>query len=100
MKPSEFFRRWGEGIKNLTPRQQVGGRIVGTWGSIVGLILAWVVLLSRGVWYFSVVLFFAIFLQVIGLIGSYQQYREQIKVESQMQTSLDDLKKQLEQEVK
>lgn len=86
MKPREFFKRWGEGIKNLSPRQQLQSRLVGTIGTVVGLLLAWVVMLTKGMWYFSIIMFFAIFLQVISLIGTRQQYVAMVEMEKQMES--------------
>jgi predicted tellurium resistance membrane protein TerC len=81
MNPVEFFKRWKQGMDNLTPKQQSQAKLVGIRGSIIGLGLAWIVMLTRGMWYFSVVMFFAIWLQVIALIGAKQQHKVLLKLE-------------------
>jgi len=68
------WQRFKEGMKNLTPAQQLHGQLVGYIGTTLGLILAWVVMLFNRMWYFSVVMFFAIWLNVIAYIGAKQKY--------------------------
>jgi len=74
MNPQEFTSRWIEGIKNITPLQQLKAKCTGTIGSIIGLLLAGVVMTIRGMWYFLLFMFFIIFLQIIQYIGLRQQY--------------------------
>lgn len=74
------WQRFKEGMKNLTPAQQLHGQIIGNIGSIIGLILAWAVMLTKGVWYFSIVMFFAIWITVITYIGNKQKYKEMCKM--------------------
>lgn len=81
MKPREFFRKWKEGIDNVTPKQQAKGKLIGIKGSIVGLLLAWAVMTIRGLWYFGIVMFFAIWMQVIAYIGTKQQYKTIVESE-------------------
>lgn len=69
-----FFKRWKKGIETLPPEKQIHAQMVGHIGSVVGLTIAIVVMLIRGVWYFSVFLFFIIWLQVVSYIGAKQKY--------------------------
>jgi len=79
------LQRWKNLIKNpklakdimlnITPLQQLHARLIGTIGTIAGLIFAWVFMIVIGkMWYFSIVMFFGLFLSVISYIGIRQQY--------------------------
>lgn len=76
MRLREFFRRWGEGIKNLSPRRQLESKIVGLWGTIAGIVLGGTILTIQGNWYFILLFGFMIFMQLIELISTYQQLRQ------------------------
>ena len=69
-----FFKKWKEGIKNLTPLQQLRAKIIGTIGGTVGLILALVTLIMQRLWGFAIFIFFIIFIQGVSLISLLQQY--------------------------
>ena len=84
MNPNEFMRRWIEGMKNLTPTQQLHGRMIGTVGGIVGLTLALITLLYRRTWGFSIFIFFVIWIQVISYIGIRQQYIATQKIQEEI----------------
>ena len=83
--PKEFFRRWGEGIKNLTPAQQLHAKLVGQIGNMVGLVFAWAFLIFKGFWFFSISMAFVLFMLFIDHIGTRQQYKATCK-------SMDDMK--------
>lgn len=63
-----------EGLLNLTPEQQLKGKMVGLLGGIVGLILALATFIYSKRWGFSIFIFFLIWLQFIQYIGTRQQY--------------------------
>ena len=90
MNPQEFFRRWLEGMKNLTAAQILHSKLVGNWGQLIGMILATIVLLWKGFWYLGVFMAFALFLQVITLIEVNQQYKNFCRM-------IDDTKKFMEE---
>jgi len=50
MNPNSLINRWLEGMKNLTPAQQLHGKMVGHIGGAIGLVLAMVVLVFQGMW--------------------------------------------------
>jgi len=81
----EFFRKWGQGIRDLSPAQQLHSQIIGTYGSIFGLIFAWLFMWLRGMWFFSFIMFFAIFIQIISLIGMKQKYAAIIKIQQEVE---------------
>lgn len=69
-----FFKRWKEGILNLSSLQQLNSKIIGTIGGLVGLVLAFMTLLYQRMWGFGIFVFFFAFIQAISLIGMRQQY--------------------------
>ena len=75
-----FMKRWIEGMKNLTPAQLLHSKLVGNVGQLIGMILAFIVLIWQGYWYFSLFLAFALFLQIITLIEVNQQYKNYCKM--------------------
>lgn len=79
----DFFKKWGEGIKNLSPKRQLESKVVGIIGSIIGIIFGglWLVFV-KGQWYFSIVLVFMAFLQGIELIAAKQQLTIMKRIES------------------
>ena len=91
MNPKEFIRRWIKGMKELTPEQQLKGKLIGNGGAIIGLILATTVMLVRGMWYLSVLLFFLIWLQVIAFIGTRQQYKATADIMREIENTNQDI---------
>ena len=73
MKNKGFFKRWKQGILDMTIEQQLNNKIIGTLGGIIGLILALIVMINRKQWGFSIFVFFIIWLQFISYIGIRQQ---------------------------
>ena len=90
MNSTNFFKRWKEGILNLSPVQQIKAKLIGTVGGIVGLIMALVTMIYKQMWGFSVFIFFIIWLQFTGYISLRQQYvtiKEMMKnLEADMQS--------------
>lgn len=86
-----FFKKWKEGIMNITPSQQLKAKCTGTIGAILGLILAMIVMLYRGIWYFGLFLLALIFLQFIQYIGTKQQLKAALGVEEQIKAAQQDL---------
>lgn len=79
MNPKQFMRRWIEGIKNITPAQQLHAEMMGYIGNIVGMLFALIFLLYNGMWYFTIFLLFTTFLQVIAYISTRQKYEATVK---------------------
>jgi len=75
------FKRWIEGIKNLTPVQQLHAKMVGHLGTIFGTAFGTVFLIWKGMWYFIILLIFVIFLQIVDYIGTRQQYVAAVAME-------------------
>ena len=64
-----------QGLLDLTPEQQLYGKLIGIIGGIIGLTLALASLLLRQLWGFSIFVFFIIWIQVISYVGTRQQYK-------------------------
>ena len=79
---------------NISPARQTRAKIHGTIGTIAGLIFALILLFYNGLWYFSIVIFFAIFLQVIQYIGLKQELKGMIEIETEIQ--LNEINKSME----
>lgn len=94
MNPKEFLRRWIEGIKNITPVQQLKSRCIGTIGCIAGLILILIVMIMRRVWYVIVLMFFLLFLQVIQYLGTRQQYLAMKEIQEEVKPIEKEIKKE------
>jgi len=61
-------------MMNITPEQQMTSKLVMLRGNMIGLAIAWVFLWIKGLWFFSVSMFFIVGLQLVTYIGARQQY--------------------------
>jgi len=89
----EFFRRWGEGIKEITPKQKLKTQLLGTRISIVGLLLglgvsiyAW-----EKMWWVGIVLIGAIINMSVQYLGFKQQLNQFNKMDQYEEVELDDV---------
>ena len=62
-------------LMDITPEQQMVSKLVMLRGNMIGLLIAWVFLWLKGLWFFSVSMFFIVGLQLITYIGARQQYK-------------------------
>ena len=74
-----------EGMKNLTPCQQLHAKMVSYAGGAIGLVLALITMFFRGLWYFSIFMFFMIVLQVVEFIGARQRYVQALKIQKNIE---------------
>ena len=86
-----FFKRWKQGILDMTVEQQLKNKIIGTLGGIIGLILALIVMVYRKQWGFSIFVFFIIWIQFIGFIGIRQQLIHTKEMMSGLDTKQQDI---------
>ena len=86
-----FFKRWKQGILDMTPVQQLKQKMIGIIGGIVGLILALIVMVSREQWGFSIFVFFVIWIQFISFIGTRQQLVATKKMLEEINTTQEDI---------
>ena len=88
----EYFKRWGEGIKNLTPQQKVSNEFNATVVMLVGFITCLVTLVIFRdklivSWFaYGLILIFARnnWINLIKLIGLYQQKQVFKNIEEQL----------------
>ncbi len=86
-----FFKRWKEGILNLSPTKQLKAKMTGLIGGIFGLILAWITMIYQKMWGFSIFVFFIIFIQFITYIGIRQQYISTKELMKDLETQEEDI---------
>ena len=78
------YQRWKQGMKEITPVQQIKARVTGyLWGSI-GLAIALFFLLIRDAWGFSVFLAAMIWLQWWQYRGAKQEYIGAKKIQDEL----------------
>ena len=77
----EFGERWIEGIKKVTPTQQVGMQVYFTWLTIVGLLCGIIVTIIaiKTLWWLLIILVAGLGNTIVGLIGLYQKYFSLVK---------------------
>lgn len=68
MNPSEFMRRWIDGMKNLSPLAQLKAQKAGIIGNLVGFLSAGAYLIYMKYYIWIIVIFFTLWLQVLELI--------------------------------
>jgi hypothetical protein len=72
--PKQGLNEIKQGILTLPPHKQLAAQLAGIKGNIIGLLFAWAFLLIKGLWFFSITMFFVVFLQIISYIGTKQKY--------------------------
>ena len=72
---SEFFSRWGEGIKQISPLQKMKYQLRGTFMILVGLVCGLVISLMnyKQLWWVAIVLVGALFVNGISYLSMRQQ---------------------------
>ena len=91
IKQKGFFKRWKQGILDMTIEQQLKNKMIGSIGGIVGLILAMIMMVYRKMWGFSIFLFFIIWIQFIGFISTRQQHIATKKMMQGLETQNQDI---------
>jgi len=89
---TNFFKRWKEGILNLSIEQQLKGKLIGIIGGIIGLILALITLIYRRMWGFGIFVFFIIWIQFISYISTRKQYISTKEMLKEIKTEKEDKK--------
>jgi len=70
--PKEFMKRWGQGIKDITPSQMNIINIQGNVLVIVGIIIGLCVTFN-GTWWLFIILLGSLFITFMALLGSIQK---------------------------
>lgn len=91
MENKGFFKKWKQGILDMTIEQQLKNKIIGILGGIVGLILALIAMIYRKMWGFSIFIFCIIWLQFITFIGTRQSYLETKEMMKGLETQQQDI---------
>lgn len=78
----ENFRKFKEGIKNLSPVAQLHSKLVGHIGNVFGILFAFAYLIWKHMWWFSIILVFSAFLEIINVIGTRQQWKAALDMEN------------------
>jgi len=91
------FERWMYAIKhpkeakeammNISAEEQMRSKLIGIRGNMIGLVIAWIFLWLKGLWFFSISMFFIIYLQVIAYIGARQQSIQMKKMKEEAENS-------------
>lgn len=92
-----FLTRWINGIKNATPAQLLQAKMVGYLGGTIGLLLALIVLVTQGLWYWTVFLVFMILIQAIEYLSTKKQYETAKQMQESIVEQQENLKKVLEE---
>ncbi len=74
MKPKEFFSRWGEGIKKVTPFQQIKVTLIGSFIILIGIIIGGITAYVYSMWWLLIILFGSLIVQGLAFLGSIQKY--------------------------
>lgn len=89
--PDGIFKRWKEGIKNLSPQRQLEATIAFAWGNLIGFfggfitMLIWVFMARQYQYWWTVFILAICFgATIVDLISKYQQKKAMLKQDEQM----------------
>ena len=74
MTPKEFFKRWGEGIRQVTQLQLTFQQLIGQVIVLVGIIVGIITSLMFKQWWLLIILVGSFIVAGTSLIGIYQKY--------------------------
>ena len=80
----EFFNRWKDGIKNITPMQQVNTSLIGGLIVLIGIIWGLCYSILIGSYWLALILFGSFIVSGMGVYGNYQRFLALSKMEAQM----------------
>lgn len=80
----EFMARWKEGVKNITPLQQIQSVIIGSIIVLIGIVwgIAFSIILKQ--WWLAVILIGSFIVSFFGFYSNWQRYNALKQVEAQM----------------
>lgn len=88
MAKQGFFKRWVEGMKNLSPRRQVESQIAFAWGNLFGFFGAFVTTLYSVIfvheyknWWLPFILVIIFCSTIVDLIGKKQLLKQMVEAE-------------------
>ena len=98
MKPKEYFSKWKKGMMEMTPIQLAHTEVVGHTGTLIGIVFAWLVMFMQGMWYFTILMFFAFLLSGVAWISAKQKHKAMVTVQRQIEDAyIEDLKRKGEE---
>ena len=87
-----FFKKWGEGIKNLSPERQLKAQLSGGYGNIIGfsgglITMSYMVFVTNNYhwWWTIFILFIALFTTVLDIIAKKQQLKAILDMQKQFE---------------
>ena len=83
---SEFFSRWGEGIKQITPHQKIKFQLRGTFLILVGLVCGLVISIMAydKLWWVAIILLGALMVNGVSYLSMWQQKKMLDNIQKQM----------------
>ena len=85
-KRMNLFRRWLQGMKEITPEQQQFASMIGTLGTTVGAIGILLVMILRREVLYAFFILFIVWLQFFGFLGAKTQYKNLVKLRREVQS--------------
>ena len=84
MKPKEFFKRWGQGIREVTPLQMAFFNLWSYILVIIGVLFGLYVSFISKVWWLFLILIGSMFLTLTSFLSTYQRYYILKKINKQI----------------
>lgn len=91
MNLKNFFKRWKQGILDMTVEQQLKNKMILFIGGAIGMLLATITFIIRRSWGFSIFLFCMVGFQLISFIGVRQQLIQYKKNMEEVKTQQEDI---------
>jgi len=85
MRTKEFFRRWKQGIEEVTPLQQAKVSLMGNVMVLVGVITGLITTGLLHVWWLFIILCGSLFLTSMGFLATIQKYFALKKMNSMLE---------------
>jgi len=89
MKPREFFKRWGEGIQQITPFQQSKINLMGSSLVLIGVVIGIFTTLTLKIWWLFIILLGSFLLTSMGMLGNIQKYKALKRINKQMEENME-----------
>ena len=86
LTPQQFMQKWKEGIKQVTPLQQMKSQILFSWITIIGILCGIIASMLKwaSFWWIVIILLAALGNTIVGLIGMYQRYSGLIEIDNML----------------
>jgi len=81
MKIKEWFKKWKQGMNEITPFQNVRIRLIGQFITLMGIISGAITVVLIKQYWFLLLFAGALIVQIMAILGDYQQYNLHKKIE-------------------